>query len=623
MALDTAEKIAEQERQLAANTTWTEEKRKSVQANLELAKKRQGFAGQVTSDAGEAGDLETQSFQERSGLGGDKVTAVQPAFWDASRGITVHAPFGKMFELLEGGGVRTVDMQAKTEATEKSSLFSQPTQGGEPTPGFKEEKLGIEASPGKTIKRTGQTFFDEKRGVDVHASEGMMLVENEDGTIEERPLGNIGAPTEAKGKEEFGPTLEELGVKPEGGVGPDGQPLDVDPLTGQPTAQQQAQMEAAATGLHDPGLIKNLFGQTFGRAPNAQEQQFWQARTDKIGDALLGAMEFAKAEGRTTGDLPKTSDVGGTAAGLESSLVDVDSYMANKYGIDLSALQEQLQVAPVASAVDIYKQIVEGGGMDNINNQVNQLNDEMEELDNKFADETEEINDNPFFSEALRSKKIRNAQAKFDQKRGLLVNRLTLLDGFADDIREEARFLTTAAVNQANTDREFQQDQIDKIYERAEKEMAAQRELFKFERQEAFSREELAEKRFESDRRFELDVAKFGLSQQREARIGSGGGGGGGGSSEGNASTGDINLDDDFIGLALAGMTDTEISQINKLGKADARNQFILIGQAVLDAIQDQRQQSMTPAMAAQVIKNSSSNVAGGSSSVLTFDDIN
>ncbi len=75
----------------------------------------------------------------------------------------------------------------------------------------------------KPISRTGATFFDEKRGIDVTASEGNFLVEFEDGTIQEVPLpsgGFIPGPGQlgkggadvSQAKSAFGPSFEELGI---------------------------------------------------------------------------------------------------------------------------------------------------------------------------------------------------------------------------------------------------------------------------------------------------------------------------------------------------------------------------------------------------------------------------
>ena len=68
---------------------------------------------------------------------------------------------------------------------------------------------------------------------------------------------------------------------------------------------------------------------------------------------------------------------------------------------------------------DVVKQISKAYGMDDIN-------DEMEDLDDNYADEVMEIDQNPWLSEGLRSKKTALLKEKYDSKRSALVDRLRL-----------------------------------------------------------------------------------------------------------------------------------------------------------------------------------------------------
>ena len=68
---------------------------------------------------------------------------------------------------------------------------------------------------------------------------------------------------------------------------------------------------------------------------------------------------------------------------------------------------------------DIIKQISSQFGFDTVNK-------EMETLDTEYADKVSTINDNPWLSEAQRSKKVRLEQEKYETKKSALVERLRL-----------------------------------------------------------------------------------------------------------------------------------------------------------------------------------------------------
>jgi len=173
------------------------------------------YPGQILNDAGTPGKLETESFAERSALGATgTVVGTGDAYWDEGRGVTVHAPIGSHFEFYAGGGVKRVDSplpQGSTGAP-ASSLFNQPTAGGKPVEGFKQEQLAIKPIEGKTIERTGQTVKNPQTGVDEYAGEGEILIQYTDGTVERRKVSDINAPGTATPIGEFGRTAEELGI---------------------------------------------------------------------------------------------------------------------------------------------------------------------------------------------------------------------------------------------------------------------------------------------------------------------------------------------------------------------------------------------------------------------------
>jgi hypothetical protein len=226
---------------------------------IQLRRQNPQFSGQVTGDEGKVGQLEQASFAERSGLASDNTATgtIAESYWDASRGVTVHAPYGKSFELLPGGGVRVVATPATgPQGAPASSLFTQPTQAGPtgepgaPVPGLQQENLGITPAEGKTIARTGQTIKNPQTGVDVYAKPGNILIQYTDGTYEERPASQIQTGTDVRNIDQSGPTPDALGI----------------------TRQTE---------------IKGGAGSEITRAPMSAAQALAQAKTPEEADAII------------------------------------------------------------------------------------------------------------------------------------------------------------------------------------------------------------------------------------------------------------------------------------------------------------------------------------------------
>ena len=252
-----------------------------------------------------------------------------------------------------------------------SSLFAQPTQGGAPTPGFTEEQLAITPAEGKEVARTGTSGKNPKTGVDVPVGPDEIFIEYTDGTFEVRKHSGIQQPGEAKPLGEAGPTAEELGITRQteikGGPGTevtrapqsaaqvlqtmidegaDPQAIDeflqsegetstadlqhvgktyrgktakegysfyVDPKTRQilerPEVLAKVAQPLTVAGVAGTKIdVTSKFKSVFGRDPNAEELKYWLSRVDKQGSALIGAMQFFKANGGKDGKTPAIAD---------------------------------------------------------------------------------------------------------------------------------------------------------------------------------------------------------------------------------------------------------------------------------------------------------------------------
>lgn len=495
-----------------------------------LDARRQKFAGQVTSAAGQLGEKETQSYTQRSSLpttGNPISNAV--SYFDSDRGVEVFAPYGSYFQLFGGGGVKTVNGALPTDQPQgapASSLFNQATQADPnnpdqviATPGFTKDNLAIPAAPGKTVSRTGQTFFDKNRGIDVNATPGNFLIEYTDGTIEERPLNATQQVGTAQDASNFGPSAQDLGITNQteikdaqgnvarpaaaGNQGTDASNLELigttytaangqvrtapsgqvylqDPTTG--TIVLRPQSDAAkAKPSTSPSITgktsgsskesDGLFQQVFGRAPNEQESAYWGSRTDKTGDALFGAMQFAKQQGRTIGDSPTENMQGTQGTSVDKALSSILP------DLDISKLSSDINSNPIPTVQSLYGDLQNSMGVPQIKSQIESVLAELKTVDDDYAKDKGKIDANPWLSESLRDREQEALKTTYDAKRSALTARQALYQSLYDDARQEAQFIATNTLSQYNKDRQFQADQLKLAYDRQDAKMDAQIKL--------------------------------------------------------------------------------------------------------------------------------------------------
>ena len=149
------------------------------------------------------------------------------------------------------------------------------------------------------------------------------------------------------------------------------------------------QTPAGLQAVSDPNTIRGLQS---GQIPSTSQAQ---AQAGKFATPATPATPATTAA---------PTDTTGTATPVPSSTADILA---------------QAGLAPVASVTDLIKQISAQFGLDSVTK-------EMEALDNKAIDDVAEINNNPWLSESLRSKRVAQLQDSYEKKKNALVDRLKL-----------------------------------------------------------------------------------------------------------------------------------------------------------------------------------------------------
>src|SRR3990167_207560 len=104
--------------------------------------------------------------------------------------------------------------------------------------------------------------------------------------------------------------LQFVGTTYRGKTAKEGYAFYVDPKTKEilqrPVELQDIAQSLTVTGVAGTKIdVVSKFKAVYGREPNAEELKYWLTRTDKVGSALIGAMNFAKGQGKGVGGEPK------------------------------------------------------------------------------------------------------------------------------------------------------------------------------------------------------------------------------------------------------------------------------------------------------------------------------
>lgn len=437
------------------------------------------YPGQILSDEGKPGEREGQSFAERSALPYEGTASTATSYFDSSRGVQVNAPVGYYFELYPGGGVKKVQGQVPAGSTgaPASSLFNQPTQGvpgsttGETqaTPGFKQKSLAYTPAEGKTIARTGQTIKNPTTGVDVEAKPGNVMIEYTDGTVEERPYG--GAPGESKPIGEVGPTAQDLGITRQteikGGAGSEvtrAPQTAAQALAAAPTAEAKDQViqGEGLTSTQNLSYVGTEYEQL-----DKNGQPTGVVRKAKTGNA------FYKAADGTILERPKILSPLAKQPG-QAQGVSADDLLSG-YGV--SANPDDFLSNPLGSFQDVYSKILSSLGAPEAKSFINDIQKQIKDLDAKYADDAAAIDENPWLSESLRTRKQKALADKYDLKKSQLTAQFQLAESVYDDAVQQAQYVATTTLNQYNQERQFQQEELHFQIEQANKKLEAEQNL--------------------------------------------------------------------------------------------------------------------------------------------------
>lgn len=135
--------------------------------------------------------------------------------------------------------------------------------------------------------------------------------------------------------------------------------------------------------------------------------------------------------------------------------------------------EEAFVVNPYKAFEDIYSRLYETLQIGMLEESIKTMLDDFAEVDRKMKEELEKVNENPWTSQQTKTRRSQQVTDKYGEQKTNLTNRISLYESKRDKARDEIRFMSETALNQYNIDREFEQDRLDDIADRAGKEKKA------------------------------------------------------------------------------------------------------------------------------------------------------
>lgn len=205
------------------------------------------------------------------------------------------------------------------------------------------------------------------------------------------------------------------------------------------------QTEQGLAAVNQPEIIRGL--QT-GSIPSTDAKSYPTA-----GNAFTPTLSSEAGVSRTTPD---------------SNVATYGAYQ-NMFG--LPSIEEgfaQFNANPLGSIQEITTQILDQLGLGDANKEIESISDELEDLENDRDDELRDINDDPWLTEGVRLRQRQKVEEKYEDKINNRVNKLQLLESVRDDARQNAQFALGTAISLWDSERRFQQQQVEFYYTQAQ-----------------------------------------------------------------------------------------------------------------------------------------------------------
>lgn len=225
-----------------------------------------------------------------------------------------------------------------------------------------------------------------------------------------------------------------------------------------------------ASDLQSQGWVLNAKDLGTGGAVTAKKATLWGPNGAKeVVD--VGSQRASQLQSQgwklNQNEVPTTDESSTVDEGV--SQTQWEQLFGTKFGATITALLDKYE-DPYTYTMEMYRRVYEDNGMPTLKTQIAEANKRLTELLNERDDLIRDVNDDPWLTEAVRSKKITKLNQKYEDKTKNLTSELDRMSALYDKGTKQAEFVTGQALQMHQQGQKMTSDLIMQAIESAQKE---------------------------------------------------------------------------------------------------------------------------------------------------------
>lgn len=199
---------------------------------------------------------------------------------------------------------------------------------------------------------------------------------------------------------------------------------------------------------------------------------------------LLNTLRSQNAGAIGNTDLAAAGAKAGAAAAAEAATTDEGP--VNEFQAGIEAIMREFGIeppspaqSPQSSFTDVYKDVYENLGLQDIKDQFNLYSKEYGDLMDKKTDEITAVNNDPWLTEGVRKNRLAKIDQEYELRESNLLSKIQLTEGMYDSGRQDAQYVTSGIMTQYNRAQDLNESLIMKAIDIAESRSQAENDLLR------------------------------------------------------------------------------------------------------------------------------------------------
>ncbi len=183
------------------------------------------------------------------------------------------------------------------------------------------------------------------------------------------------------------------------------------------------------------------------------------------------------------------ADAGMAAAAAAATEVTEDGQPVSEFQAGIESIMKEFGItppspnqSPQSSFSDVYKDVYDNLGLQDIKDQFNIYSKEYGDLMDKKTDDIMNVNNDPWLTEGVRKDRLAKIDEEYELRESNLLSKIKLTEGMYESGRQDAQFVTSGIMTQSNRTQDLNENIIMKAIDIAENRSQAEQDLLRDEK---------------------------------------------------------------------------------------------------------------------------------------------